>query len=233
MGLFSKIIQKGGEMLVEKGKEKLPEIMDEHLSFDNTRAIASKIKSDVKRFALLFDIFVQIFFLGYYVYNICTHLDSHIYLIIYITLLSISVLYFFFHLITFKIGHKRFKRIKKRVIKNIISYIKLFIQAGTIGFGIYELATEANATNIKLLMVILSGTLFIINIITKAVSNYFNNSIDMLSVAMEMDSERNALLKMVRNSNPITPDKAGMSTKEVNNYKEKIVKEKEKYFSKK
>ena len=92
MGLFKQILQKGAEKLVEKGKEKLPEIVEEHLSFDNTRAVASKIKDDIKRFALLFDIFVQLFFIGYYIYSVCTHIGFFIYLIIYIVLLSLSIL---------------------------------------------------------------------------------------------------------------------------------------------
>lgn len=230
MGVFSKLLNKGKDMLIEKGKEKLPEVLDEHLSFDHSRAVASKIKDDIKRFALLFDIFVQLFFIGYYIYSVCTHVDALMYLIIYIVLLSLSTLYLLFHLITLRIEHKRFKRIKKRVIKKIFNYIKLFIQALTIGIGIYELATIADATNIKLLMVILTGMLFLINIITKIASNYFERSFDMLEVAMEMDSDKNFILKMAKNSNPFTPEKAGMSDKEIEKYKKSVIKEKEKFF---
>lgn len=232
MGIFSKILQKGGEMLVEKGKEKLPGIIDEHLSFDNTRAVASKIKDDIKRMATAFDIFVQLFFIAYYIYSVCTHTSEPVKLTIYIILLALSSIYLVFHLITIRIEHARFKRLKKRVIKKFFAYIKLGMQAFTIGFGIFELATT-ECTNIKLLMVILTGTLFLINIITRIISNYFDKSVDLLEVAIEMDSEHNALLKMVKNSNPFTPEKAGMSEREIEKYQVEVEKQKEEFFSKK
>lgn len=213
MGLFTKIADK---------------VIDKHLSFDNTVACVSKIKKDIKRIVSLIELLVQLIFIGFYTYMIFTHLDRPFLLPFYITLTTLSVIYFFLYIVIESSKSIRVQRLRNRVIKRIFTFVKLGIQLFTIGFSVYEIAAYG-ATDMKILLTIATGIFFIINISATLIGMYVTNTIDMLSISFKLDSERNDLLRIASDKGFMNADSSGMNDKEQEKLINKVKAQTEKY----
>lgn len=214
MGIISKIVDKA---------------VDKNLSFDNTVACISKIKKDVKNIIKAIDIIVQIIFIGFYVYMLCTHLDKPISMTIYIVLVSISSLFLLFNLFTIATKNKRILRIKQRVIKRTVSIVKMCIQTVVIGVSIYEIVRNGS-TDAKLLLTITSSAFLLINICATLLGYYINNMIDMLAISFKLDSERNVLFRFTERKGIVDSDEMGMSEKEKEKLTAKVKKQTFDYY---
>ena len=112
---------------------------------DYTKAAFNKTLNDFKRFVYVFNLLVQIIYIGYLVYAVCTGAGI---LWANLVLLAISVGYVFFYAI---FARRKGKKTAQRVTKSIYKYAKIFFKAVTLGatvYGIYVAADQVELATI-------------------------------------------------------------------------------------
>lgn len=195
------------------------------LNFDHTLATFLKIKKDLTKLLHIIVIITQVFFIGFYVYQIVVNVDRLPFLITYISLSSLSFLYLVFYLLKISGKIKSIKRKQSKFVRTIYHIGKYFFKAGAIGLAIYQIiAIETSQTMI--FMTAVSTFILLLNIISEVVINYVDKSIDRLIVAFYMDREDNVLNKLI--SGDLDRNNFAIPDEEV--LKEKIRLDKEKFI---
>ncbi len=195
------------------------------LNFDYTLATFLKFKKDIAKLLHIIVIFTQLFFVGFYIYQIVTNVNRVVILVIYTSLLTLSILYLTFYLIQIAGKFKSLKRKHSRLVRTIYHIGKYIFKAGSLGLAIYQIvAIETTQTLIFITAV--STFVLLLNIISEVVITYIDKSIDRLIVAFYMDRESNVLNKLISGdldrNNFVIPNEEAL--------KEKIRLDKEKFI---
>ena len=166
------------------------------ISYKHTYAVILKLKDTLKKSIITIDLITQFLFLLFYVYLLITRKDSALWLSIYITLISISSIFFIFSLSTLSISNKNFKKQIKPIIRRIIKYIKFLIRATIIGINIYYII-KGDTTDLNKMLTILSIVMLITQIIIDIIIILVNKYIDLLVESIKWDYEESPALVKV------------------------------------
>lgn len=164
------------------------------VSYANTYGVIVKLKKDLDIIQKVVDFIVQIIFLGFYAYSIYSNLNNTLLLTIYIVLLSVSLAYFIFYIVTLNNKSKIFKRKIKYKVKKSVKYTKLLTSAITLGLAVYELANYETSDFTKILTIV-SGISFGIQILIEFATMFINKYIDLFTESVKMDYEESELIK--------------------------------------
>lgn len=185
-----------------------------HFAFDNLISSIAKIKRDIKKVALIFDILVQVIFLIFYGYQVFKHLNALPYLIIYSILLVVSLAYFVIHCILISKQSKASKKIDKKVIKPIFKLIKVLLQLAGLVVSLIE-AVTTTLPGLTIFFTAMSAVMLIINFLVYICVWYINKTIDRLIVSFKMDREKNTILKTLTKDNGPDAEDAPISEEEM------------------
>lgn len=154
---------------------------------DNTLAVLNKIKNDVKRVCSISDVIVQLFFICLYAFSIFSNVNNPIRLTIFSLLFGLSFVYFVFHFINILIKSQRFKNTQKK-FKRLVTYLKLFIQAFTIGFTSYEIV-RFGASDLTKMLTICTSVCFLLHVALEIIKVVIENYTNLLIVAIKEDAK--------------------------------------------
>lgn len=164
------------------------------VSYANTYGVILKLKKDLDIIQKVVDFIVQIIFLGFYAYSIYSNLNNTLLLTIYIILLSVSLFYFIFYIVTLNNKSKIFKKKIKYKVKKFVKYTKLLTSAITLGLAVYELINYETSDFTKILTIV-SGISFGIQILIEFVTMFVNKYVDLFTESIKMDYEDSDLIK--------------------------------------
>lgn len=115
--------------------------------FINTRAVSRKIVGDFKAFGGLYSIFIQLVYITFLIYSLCTERG---FLAVNVALIVISSLFFVFLVITF-VKRDFFSQEHKRSIKHTVRITSLAVKAVSLYitlYGIHVAVSELNTVSI-------------------------------------------------------------------------------------
>lgn len=164
------------------------------VSYANTYGVIVKLKKDLDVIQKVVDFVVQIIFLGFYAYSIYSNLNNTLLLTIYIVLLSVSLAYFIFYIVTLNNKSKIFKRKIKYKVKKSVKYTKLLTSAITLGLAVYELVNYETSDFTKILTIV-SGISFGVQILIEFATMFVNKYVDLFTESIKMDYEESELIK--------------------------------------
>ena len=115
--------------------------------FINTRAVSRKIVGDLKAFGGIYSILIQLVYIAFLVYSLCT---GRGFFAVNITLIALSSLFFAFLTVTF-VKRDFFSQEHKRSIKHAVRIISLSVKAVSLYitmYGIHVAVSEINTVSI-------------------------------------------------------------------------------------
>ena len=162
----------------------------------NTEAVTLKLKKDLIRISTAIDIFVQLLFLVFYVYNTIKSLGNTVVHILYASFFIVGFLYFIFHLISYKFKNKELRKKVRRVVR----YIKYPIRLGILIFSFIACFKNTGVDTGALISTIISTVSFVFQIFFQVIINFISRYVNMIAESVKMDYEQSRLVKAVVNS---------------------------------
>ena len=168
----------------------------ELISFDNTLATLIKTKNDLGKLLTIIVILTQIIFLGFYTYELIFHIKELFYVILYSSFIFVSILYLILYI--FNRFKNKNKSVKFKTLNRIFRYLKYLLKLFALVYGVIQILNKETNT-VMILLVALSGFMFILNIVSELVITYMENTINRFILAFYMDREENTLNKLITN----------------------------------
>lgn len=150
--------------------------------FKNTRTMISNMLNDINRIIYWTTIVVQIFFLGFYGYSIYNNVDFLPLIITYSVVCVLSIISFIHFIVTF--NNKSDSSVKST--KKVFRLSKLSVNGVMIIVKIVELILFY-ANMVDILLVSLSGILFLFQVILELIKKFFVDYIELIKTGFEMD----------------------------------------------
>lgn len=154
--------------------------------FNNTRIALTQVARDLKFAHRVCTFGIQIFYIGYLIYAICTGLG---YLWANISLLAICTLYFIFTVTTVDLKSKDLKLIKRNA-KHTFRWIKISVKAVVVvsmGYSVYISATAPSPMTIILTVISVIGWLLSLSL--ELISMYVDSRVQMILNGLRADIE--------------------------------------------
>lgn len=153
--------------------------------FENTFGVVDKIGSDINKAFQAYEILIQLFFIGYYSYNVYRNENLTLF-IVNLVLLALCSVYFILYLVAlFKKG------LYERVVKKIHLYLagfKILVRFFTIGLSIY-LFVSFGSSSVDLVFLIVAVAGLMLQVFFRLFQMAFERYKKMFEVAVEMDVE--------------------------------------------
>jgi len=160
--------------------------MSEAFKFNNTKGVLNKIGSDLNKVRRIYEVFIQLIFLGYYSYNVWKHENIYLF-IINIVLLSIFVVYFILYMITFfKTGI--YDSIIRKKVHRYLTDFKILVRLSTIGLSIFTMV-HYGATTLDKVFLIGSVIGLVLQLLLRIFQVAYDKYSKMLMTAFNMDIE--------------------------------------------
>lgn len=153
---------------------------------DYTKAAVAKIVDDLKRVGYIFNIVIQSLSIVYLVYAICVSAGI---LWANIALLTFSVVFFVFYLITHNKNGKQVRQIYKAT-KRACKWIKLSIRAFTLGIMMYSLyAATTHTTAVSVILTALMVVGWTLQVLLEIVLAFAESRFEILIAGIQADFE--------------------------------------------
>lgn len=179
--------------------------------FNNSIAVADKIKRDLLKSVVVGDLVLQTIFLGLYAFSIYRNLYNLPFLLTNSILLGISFFYYIFTIISLCKKEKPLSKKIKTTVKNTVNIIKYVIRFVALGLAIYQLFV-ITSTDLDKLLVIVTGIGLIIQIALEVLTNIISGYIEMFKQSVVMDYEQSKVkwaVDVVTKANEVKNDKVG------------------------
>jgi len=153
---------------------------------DNSKAVVFKISKDLKTISITLDIILQVILLGLSGYNIYNNVDNTVRLVIYSVIAVVQVVWFIIFLAFKRDKHSLEENIENKKVGLFIKYFKLVFRLFLLIFSLVEVFAIEYDT-VELILVIISITSFMIQLITTIITHTIINYADLLMVAVKED----------------------------------------------
>lgn len=171
---------------INKKEQETRKIMPGPFKFDNTLGVIDKIGSDFNKARRIYEVVLQVIFLGYYSYNVWKN-ENLVSFIINIVLLSLFSIYFILYLFTFLQKGAYEKAIRQKGHRYLTDF-KILARLFTVGFSIYEIVSVPDSGVDKMfLLVAVIG--FALQVLLRLLQMAFAKYSHMLIVSVGMDVE--------------------------------------------
>ena len=158
----------------------------EQLMFDHTQAAFRSVIDGFKRMIFIIALITQIVIIGQLGYSIYTDKGN---LIANVVLITLSVAYLIFFIVTRNKNSRKEKAIKKAT-KRTVTYLKLLVNAATLGTVLYSaviVAADMGAIDIVLIALSLIG--WILQVAIQLIILFIEAQKNLIKTAVEMDLE--------------------------------------------
>lgn len=173
------------------------------VSVKHTFVAYKKILKELSLVKRILNYLIQAFFLGYYVYLICTHLNSTVRLVLYSILLIVLIVSFIFELCvkdkkddTKKI--KKLRKANKKRFRLFIQIIKYLAKLGTIVIAIIEIIVYGG-TDLAIILLAVSIIMFLLKLGADIGIYLVEKYATMMYFAVKLDIENSDAIKAVSN----------------------------------
>lgn len=151
--------------------------------FKYTKEAIELVIEDIKKYSRIFKYGSLIFTTAYFIYALLSQTGNFI---VNITLTSLFICYTIFDFAT----HKNKSHTARRIVKRTYKWIRLGINAFTLGAMIYGIYTATtNVSPISIIFATLMIILWVIQIFLELVIEIIENKVDMLKNALTQDVE--------------------------------------------
>lgn len=164
-----------------------------YFSYENSKAVALKLKHDIDVMSFVVALIVQVLFVGYYTYSAVIKVGSF-YHYIYAVFMIIGLFSLGFHIFSWKNIENKLRR----KIKTLIRYFKYPIRALLIILMIIDLVAH-EGTPMESMAIVFSIIALVSEIIIQLTIRLTRYYIDLFLESLKMDYEDSAALKSVVN----------------------------------
>ena len=169
--------------------------------FNNSRSVISNISRSVKKYLFILGILTHVIFIAYYIYLICTHLDTLYLVILYSLVLTLAISLLVIDICTIDITDFNAKSLKKNS-KRIIHIFSWLCKLAVIIYNIY-VTVRYGSTDANRMFLIFSSIFLIIQILSFFFGWLFSYYSELFLYALKMDYENLIDEKEDPNEKPI------------------------------
>lgn len=151
-------------------------------AFNRTLAVIDKILNDIQKIKRYTDLVIQIVMLIFCIYNIVVNANHTVYFVTYIVLAAISLMYHIYYVIS--LIEKNYKT--NKVLRHVVTTVKLTIRLFIIGLSIYEYNTES-MTDLAKILIMATCIMFLLQVVIEIISYLLDYYIKLFQTAMTQD----------------------------------------------
>ena len=169
--------------------------------FVHTRSSLDRVRRQLVLLTRLVSFITQLFFIGYYIYLIFINIDKKAFLIIYSSLLTLSVVMLIVEVV-YLFNRDGTRLEKRRAVENkrklslASKIIKTLLKLAVIILSGYEIYTFG-ATNFQIITFVIMIMFFLVNIIVNIITTIVIQDIDMIRLSFEMDIQKSRILSKI------------------------------------
>ncbi len=164
-----------------------------YFSYENSKAVALKLRHDIDVLSFVVSLVVQIMFVGYYTYSAVIKVGS-LYHYVYAVFMIVGLFSLGFHIFSWKNIETKLRR----QIKTLIRYVKYPIRALLIVLLIIDLV-HTGGTPMESMAIVFSIIAYVAEIIIQLIIRFTRYYLDLFLESLKMDYEDSAALKAAVN----------------------------------
>ena len=164
-----------------------------YFSYENSKAVALKLKHDIDILSFVVALIVQVLFVGYYTYSAVIKIGS-VYHYIYAFFMIVGLFSLGFHILSWKNIENKLRR----KIKTLIRYVKYPIRALLIVLLIIDLV-NTGGTPMQSMAIVFSIIAYVAEVVIQLTIRLTRYYLDLFLESLKMDYEDSAALKAAVN----------------------------------
>ena len=164
-----------------------------YFSYENSKAVALKLKHDIDVLSFVVALIIQVMFVGYYTYSAVIKIGS-MYHYIYAVFMIVGLFSLGFHIFSWKNIENRLRR----KIKTLIRYVKYPIRALLIILLIIDVV-RTGGTPMESMAIVFSIIAYVAEVIIQLTIRLTRYYLDLFLESLKMDYEDSAALKAAVN----------------------------------